>query len=638
MLTRLVLVVLGPTPLWLPWRSLSEITYYIYMARRTPMRVLQHVVRANFQAKEYPSSLARMFDWTPDECIPAFYTDASAFTSMRGDAMDDLALPDWCTDAHDFVRCHRALLESDAVSRELHHWIDLNFGACLSGDLAIAHKNVPLPVQRSSRLGKSPGFVQLFDVLHPARKPRRALLSSTVADRPATATERSGDAEPVQRVHFAANAAVYRPSEMKSRVTGMLSKALLLVNEASDATGTHVSHASTSSGMDLSRSASRSSLAATTSLPSSTAAMAQSFGLGTESRGLVSQSSSSSSSRLKPKRKSKARARSQGSDPPLSPSALSRDESVKSPTVSRLATVIPNFFHPDGSSSSHTPSGASAAAAAASSIFRSGGGESGSRTTTPVAASGPRSAPTYLDTVESARIPAIAAPLIHGVSSASDSGPLRSASASSGVSTSPSSSTSHIFRELWQQISKPDDADADAGSSSHDSSGHALLDYDWSDADFDKLDDMDLQLLSVELPIHVSTARDPLASVATWSDSDALSPTTRATLRRTAEAVIEPAYALPRDLVDELFPDATRLTELERRRADDLFALGCVIAEVYTLTPLFSKRSVVAFLRSTSDSISDATQCRAFWDYEVLAKLSGMPLNIKVRGRCYSPF
>jgi WD repeat-containing protein 81 len=154
--------------------NLSEITYYVYAARVAPVHVLQRVVRANFQAKEYPQSMQRMYEWTPDECIPEFFTDVTFFTSQHK-ALPDIELPPWCHSPADFIRYHRDVLESQQVSRHLHHWIDLNFGHLLHGPAAVAAKNVPLPLEiqqagLGSLLHKGPGFVQLFSEPHPQRK------------------------------------------------------------------------------------------------------------------------------------------------------------------------------------------------------------------------------------------------------------------------------------------------------------------------------------------------------------------------------------------------------------------------------------------------------------------------------------
>lgn len=48
-------------------------------------------MRSELVAEEYPKSLARMYTWTPDECIPEFYTEPKVFRSTHG---GDTGLPD----------------------------------------------------------------------------------------------------------------------------------------------------------------------------------------------------------------------------------------------------------------------------------------------------------------------------------------------------------------------------------------------------------------------------------------------------------------------------------------------------------------------------------------------------------------
>ncbi|TYZ59374.1 hypothetical protein PybrP1_005861 [[Pythium] brassicae (nom. inval.)] len=591
-------------------RTLSEITYYIYMARRTPMEVLRQVVRSNFQPKEYPSSLARMYDWTPDECIPEFYTEPSVFTSLRSDAMEDLALPPWCADAHDFIRSHRAMLEGDAVSQQLHHWIDLNFGVSLSGAEAIRHKNVPLKAPREARLGKSPGFVQVFQHPHPARRrPRR--VPDTEAPEPSVSIQQQRDqltdaTDLAHRVHFSF-AASYRPNESKANVNEMLSKALRIVSDAGD--GAWASGVEPSARVLQSRH----------SMTSLSIAQ-QSVALAADAK------SQSLTSRAKAKRKPKPRPRSHGSEPPPTPPSSAKDDSTKSPTVSRLATVIPNFFHPD-SSFGHS-SGSSGGLASSFKL----GGDATPKATTPVAGSGSRPGSQFADgaLAENGRIPA---PLIHSV--AGDTGvPHHTRGASTGAAgTSPGTSTAHIFRELWQQLSKPDEGDADYAG---ESSGLHLLDGDWDDADFERLDETDLQLLGVGLPIKMTgdngrRERDKSPVVATETLSLAESsegPEARARLRRTSEASIDPVYSLPREGVAKAFPDSTSLSAFELRKADDLFALGCVVAELYTLSPLFSRRCVSEFI-AMLDRDAPTSSRHEYWGSDITASLDKLPGNVK---------
>lgn len=147
---------------------LSELAVCSYKARRLPLSILRSAVRSVYEPNEYPSNMQRLYQWTPDECIPEFYCDPRIFYSIHS-GMSDLRVPSWAKSPEDFILLHRAALESDRVSRQIHHWIDITFGYKLFGEASIAAKNVMLPTA-DPMMPKSIGRRQLFTRPHPMRQ------------------------------------------------------------------------------------------------------------------------------------------------------------------------------------------------------------------------------------------------------------------------------------------------------------------------------------------------------------------------------------------------------------------------------------------------------------------------------------
>ncbi|GAY35570.1 hypothetical protein CUMW_017090 [Citrus unshiu] len=147
---------------------LSELAVCSYKARRLPLSVLRTAVRSVYEPNEYPSTMQRLYQWTPDECIPEFYCDPQIFYSQHP-GMTDLAVPPWAGSPEEFIKLHRDALESDRVSSRIHHWIDITFGYKMSGQAAIDAKNVMLPSSEPTK-PKSVGRLQLFTQPHPVQQ------------------------------------------------------------------------------------------------------------------------------------------------------------------------------------------------------------------------------------------------------------------------------------------------------------------------------------------------------------------------------------------------------------------------------------------------------------------------------------
>lgn len=105
----------------------------------------------NSCADVYKNCLNNMSDFK--ELIPEFYNtedegrflvnDMRIHFGTRHDGMHvaDVELPPWASSPKDFVGKLREALESEHVSRNLHHWIDLIFGYKQRGEEAVKAKN-----------------------------------------------------------------------------------------------------------------------------------------------------------------------------------------------------------------------------------------------------------------------------------------------------------------------------------------------------------------------------------------------------------------------------------------------------------------------------------------------------------------
>jgi len=150
---------------------LSELGVCIALARRLPRETLSRIVRSHVVGDEYPKDLQRLYEVSPDEAPIDFYTNPDVFKSTHVD-MRDLLLPEWSRvdegAGEYFIKIHREVFESAAVSKHLHAWIDLTFGHATFGKAALRAKNVIARDIRDDKL-TAHGRVRIFDAPHPKR-------------------------------------------------------------------------------------------------------------------------------------------------------------------------------------------------------------------------------------------------------------------------------------------------------------------------------------------------------------------------------------------------------------------------------------------------------------------------------------
>ena len=133
------------------------------------------------------------------ELTPEFFYQPSILDNINGydlglkqdgEPVNHVVLPSWAADSAEFIRIHRLALESEYVSANLHHWVDLIFGYKQKGKAAIDANNVFFhltyegavdlstitdPVLKNAvkdqiaLFGQTP--LQLFKKPHPARGP-----------------------------------------------------------------------------------------------------------------------------------------------------------------------------------------------------------------------------------------------------------------------------------------------------------------------------------------------------------------------------------------------------------------------------------------------------------------------------------
>ena len=77
--------------------------------------------------------------------LPEFLTNSEEYplgNLQSGEQVGDVVLPPWASSPEEFIRLNAAALESEYVSQNLHHWVDLIFGYKQRGPAAVEAGNV----------------------------------------------------------------------------------------------------------------------------------------------------------------------------------------------------------------------------------------------------------------------------------------------------------------------------------------------------------------------------------------------------------------------------------------------------------------------------------------------------------------
>ncbi|VVD04465.1 unnamed protein product [Leptidea sinapis] len=103
------------------WRDLTKSKYRLNKGDRQ-LDMTYDVTSCNGQIPHHVTDALTditCYEWTPDECIPEFYTDPTVFKSIHED-LPDLGIPSWASCAEDFITKHREALESAHTDTRAH--------------------------------------------------------------------------------------------------------------------------------------------------------------------------------------------------------------------------------------------------------------------------------------------------------------------------------------------------------------------------------------------------------------------------------------------------------------------------------------------------------------------------------------